>query len=95
MSTAANTSTNSLRIAGWSLLAVLLALPAIAMRFTGEVAWTPLDFVAAAIMLGALGLGIELIVRLSTTRRVRVVLALGLVAAFLTIWAELAVGILT
>ena len=95
MSTTTRTRTNLLRIAGWSLLAALLALPAVAMRFTGEVVWTPLDFAAAAILLGALGFGFELIVRMSAAPRVRVALALALLAAFLTIWAELAVGIFT
>lgn len=93
MGTTTDMRTNPWRIAGWSLLAALLALPAIAMRFTGEVVWTPFDFVAAAIMLGALGVGFEVIARLSAARWVRIGMVIGLIALFLFIWAELAVGI--
>ena len=88
------THTSPWRIAGWSLLAALLVLPAVAMRFTGEVVWTLSDFVFAGVMLGALGVGFEVIARLSATRLVRGTMAVGLVVLFLLVWVELAVGIL-
>ena len=81
-----------LRILGWSLVAILLLLPAIAMQFTDDVDWTPGDFLAAAIMLIGSGIICELIVRRSrnNTYRFGAVLALG--AAFLLTWSNAAVG---
>lgn len=92
--TTAITHTSPWRIAGWSLLAALLVLPAVAMRFTGEVVWTLSDFVFAGGMLGALGVGFELVARLSATRLIRSAMAAALVVLFLLVWVELAVGIL-
>ena len=39
-----------IRILGWGGVLALLALPAVAMRFTDEVRWTPSDFVFAAVV---------------------------------------------
>lgn len=77
----------------WSLAALLLMVPLVAMQFTAEVKWGAEDFAAAALLIGGLGLVIEVAVA-----RLRVPLwrmaAIGLaVLAFLAIWAELAVGI--
>jgi len=85
---------NGWRIAGWSLAAALLALPAIAMQFTGEVDWTTSDFVFAAILLGALGGALELALRRSRNWARFLGLALLALTAFLTVWVNLAVGIL-
>lgn len=85
---------NGWRIAGWGLLAGLLALPAVAMRFTGEVNWTASDFVFAAIMLGALGLGFELVARASSSWWYRAGMAAAMLGAFLLVWINLAVGII-
>lgn len=82
------------RIAGWGLLAALLALPAVAMQFTSEVNWTPLDFVAMGVMLGALGLGVELAARASANGWHRAGMGLALLTAFLLVWVNLAVGII-
>lgn len=89
------THSHSWRVAGWSLLAALLVIPAVAMRFTADVNWGLLDFVAAAVMLGALGIGFELLARMQVKPWHRGVIALALVGAFLLVWAELAVGIFT
>ena len=82
------------RVAGWGLLATLLALPAVAMQFTTEVSWTALDFIMMGIMLGVLGVGFELLIRFSTNWWHGVGMAVGLVTAFLLIWVNLAVGII-
>lgn len=85
-------STPTLRRAGWMLAAALLLLPAVAMQFTAEVHWGPGDFLAAALILGAVGLAFEAAARLSGMARVAVAGA-ALAAGFL-IWVELAVGII-
>lgn len=88
------TNINAWRIAGWGLLAALLALPAVAMHFTAEVNWTALDFVAMGAMLGGLGLGFELVARRSLNGWHRGGMAVALIAGFLLIWINLAVGII-
>lgn len=83
-----------LRIAGWSLVAALLALPLVAMQFTREVNWTASDFVFAGVMFGTVGLLIELTFRLSTDWAYRGGVAAALAGGFLTIWINGAVGII-
>lgn len=78
------------RIVGWSIPALLLLLPLVAMRFTQEVNWTASDFVFAAVLFGSVGLAFELIVRKSGSLGA----ALAVVAAFLTIWVNGAVGMI-
>lgn len=83
----------TLRAAGWTLAALLLVIPWLAMQVTDEVAWSPWDFALFAAMLGGAGLMLELAVMRSRdlTYRAGAVLAVG--AAFVMIWASLAVGI--
>lgn len=85
---------NRIRAAAWSAAAGLLLLPAIAMQFTREVAWGPLDFVLAAALIGGTGLLFELAVRARTSGAYRAGVAVALFAAFLTIWINLAVGMI-
>ncbi len=82
------------RIVGWSIPALLLLLPLIAMRFTDEVNWTGSDFVVAAVLFGSVGLAFELIVRKSSSLAYRAGAALAVIAAFLTIWVNGAVGMI-
>lgn len=77
------------RLAGWGLIAVLLALPAI-LRFP----WTGSDFVIAAILLGSVGAGVELLARLSGNAFVRLGGLVMAVTCFLTVWVNLAVGMI-
>jgi hypothetical protein len=77
------------RISGWAAAVVLLLLPLVA-----GAPWTASDYLFAAVMLGTLGLGFELIVRKSRNMSYRagaVLLALG---AFLTVWVNGAVGMI-
>jgi hypothetical protein len=83
--------TVSARSLGWSLAALLLLAPAVAMHFTNEVNWGPGDFAAAALLLGGAGLGLEFAVRLPA--RIRLLAVAAIVGASLLIWVELAVGI--
>ncbi|HEX6741084.1 MAG TPA: hypothetical protein VF079_04735 [Sphingomicrobium sp.] len=81
------------RIIGWGGAAALLALPFAAMQFTREVTWTPGDFVAFGALLLMVGVPLELAARISENWSYRGGAALALIAMFLTIWANLAVGI--
>ena len=74
-------------------VSILLLIPLIAMQFTNEVDWKPLDFVVAGVLLLGTGLLCELVIRKVTQTVPRISLcATFLVVLFLT-WAELAVGI--
>ncbi len=84
---------NRWRVAGWGLAALVLLLPAAAMLVTGEVAWGPGDFLAAAVLLGGTGLALEGVVRMTRPGTGRAIAALGVLAGLLLVWAELAVGI--
>lgn len=85
---------NGWRIAGWGSALALLALPAIGMLLTREIDWSPGDFIAAAFLLLALGSGIELAVNFGRTSVHRLALAFSALVAFLTVWANGAVGII-
>ncbi len=77
----------------WGGLALLLALPALAMQFTREVDWTASDFLVMGALLTVLGLGIEAVMRWLTNWPARLAAVVVVVLMFLAIWAELAVGI--
>jgi hypothetical protein len=81
------------RAIGWGGAAALLALPFVAMQFTRDVVWTFGDFVAFGVMLLMVGIPLELAVRTSHNWFYRGGALLALGGAFLTIWANLAVGI--
>lgn len=85
---------SSWRIAGWSVPALLLLLPLVAMRFTNEVNWTISDFVFAGLLFGSVGLAFEFIVRKSGSLAFRLGAGLAVVGAFLTIWVNGAVGMI-
>jgi hypothetical protein len=84
---------NPWRILGWSIIAGLVALPAVAMRFTAEVNWTGSDFVFAAVLLGGVGLAFEMAVRASGAWAYRAGAAVALALSLLLLWANAAVGI--
>lgn len=77
----------------WAALALLLTLPAVAMGLTSEVRWGLGDFAAAGLLLGGVGLGIELATRFVAGAPARALACAAVVAAALLIWAEAAVGI--
>ena len=85
---------SALRILGWVAVAALLMLPLVAMQFTAEVDWTAADFVVAGVILGGAGLGTEFLVRRSGSHAYRIGAVLAVLAVFLTIWSNLAVGII-
>lgn len=71
----------------------LLLIPLIAMQFTAEVNWSLFDFIVMGTLLLITGLGIELVLRKVKTVKNRVLLLLAVLALFLLVWAELAVGV--
>lgn len=72
---------------------ILLLIPLIAMQFTEEVKWTLLDFVVAGILLLGTGLIFELVMKKVEKTKHRITICIAVLAGFLLIWAELAVGI--
>ncbi len=85
---------NPWRIAGWSLVGLLLLLPAAAMQLSSEVNWTASDFVFAAILMGSVGGAFELAVRMNRNRAYRGGVGAALAAAFMIVWATGAVGMI-
>ena len=77
----------------WSLAALVLVAPAIAMPFIDEVNWGIEDFAALALLLAIAGGIVEVGVRLSRRRAFVIGLLLVTGAAFVLVWAQLAVGI--
>jgi hypothetical protein len=63
------------------------------MQFTSAVSWTGSDFMVAALIIGGIGLMAEILVRVSPDRFYRAGSAAALAAIFLTVWSNLAVGI--
>lgn len=82
------------RLIGWGGAACLLAVPAVAMLFTGELNWDWKDFIFAAVLFGLVGLGIELAVRASTSWAWRLGAALAVFSCFALVWVNGAVGMI-
>lgn len=80
------------RIGLWGGAAALLAAPWVAMQFTPEVKWTPLDFGTFGGMLLTALVAFEIVARLPGSPGYRAAWSVALLAAFLLIWAQLAVG---
>lgn len=82
------------RVLGWGTAAFLLLLPLAAMQVTAEVNWTAGDFIFAALMIGVVGVSYELTVRVTRDWAHRSAVVAALAAAFLTVWANGAVGMI-
>lgn len=92
---AANTSSGiPWRLIGWGGAALLLATPLVAMQFTDEVVWTPFDFAFMGILMGSIGLGLELAFRKAGDGAYRGGAIIALALTFLTIWINGAVGVI-
>jgi hypothetical protein len=76
----------------WGAAAGLLALPAIAMRFTDEVQWDRTDFIVFGAMLAVACGAYEVATRMSRDLWYRAGAAVAVLASFLLVWANLAVG---
>ena len=82
------------RIAGWGLAVLALLMPFLAVQFTSGVNWTGFDFIFAAVLIGGVGVLIELTVRVSDNKGYRGAVGLALAAGMLTIWVSGAVGMI-
>lgn len=67
----------------------LLLIPFVAMKFTGEVNWTALDFVTMGIMLLCTGIGIEVALRVVKVTWMRAAGVAGVLFAFVMAWGTL------
>lgn len=74
--------------------AFILLLPLLAMQFTDEVAWSLGDFAVAGVLLIGTGITYELITRKAGNIMYRFAVGVALAAAFILIWANLAVGLI-
>ena len=73
--------------------AVLLLIPFIAMKFTGQVNWSLSDFLVAAFLLLTFGFTFEWLYRKLVSVKFRWTILAALFVVFVLIWAELAVGV--
>jgi hypothetical protein len=74
--------------------ASLLLIPLVAMQFTSEVNWTGSDFVFAGVVLFGAGLTFILIARKWNNTTYRLAVGVAVVAGFLLVWANAAVGLI-
>ncbi|MEE1658076.1 hypothetical protein VB618_17880 [Microvirga sp. CF3062] len=85
---------HSWRLAPWIIAALLLLLPLIAMLFTDDMNWDETDFIVfGAMLLGACA-AYELAARMTGNTAYRAAVGVAVVAAFILIWMNLAVGII-
>jgi hypothetical protein len=82
------------RLIAWGFAALLLLLPLAAMQFDSGVDWTLSDFIFAAVLIGGVALAFELAVLMSRSVPYRAGAGLALLAAFLIVWANGAVGMI-
>jgi len=85
---------NIWRIIGWGGAVALILTPLVAMQFTNEVNWDETDFIFAAVIFGIVGGLIELAVRKSANWYFRFGSMFAVLAGFMVIWSNLAVGMI-
>ncbi len=85
---------NRWRIAAWSVAALILLLPLLAMQITDEVVWDLTDFTVAGALLFGTGLTYELVARKMGSIAYRVAVGVALATAFILVWVNLAVGLI-
>lgn len=83
---------NKFPIIPFALLSLLL-IPLVAMQITNEMVWSMADFLLMGCLLFSLGIGIEFILRKNKTFKKKFFFASILIAIFMLVWAELAIGI--
>jgi hypothetical protein len=74
--------------------ALILLVPLLAMQFTDQVVWTPLDFAVAGALLFGTGFMYRLAARNASNFAYRAALGVALGAALFLVWASLAVGVI-
>jgi hypothetical protein len=82
-------------VIGIALVTILiLMIPLVAMQFTDEVKWSPVDFIIMGALIFSTGMGFILITRSSPNAAYKIAAALTFATAFLMVWANLAVGLI-
>jgi hypothetical protein len=76
-----------------ALVAILLLIPFLAMKFTGDVNWSRMDFITAGVLLLGTGLMCEFVLRVVKKFTYRVALCAAILLALALVWIELAVGL--
>ena len=90
-----HTNWHGWRVARWTVAAILLLIPAVAMQVPGSGwNWSVGDFVFAAVLIGGSGLLYEWAARMAPGWAYRAAVAVALLTGFLLIWINLAVGII-
>lgn len=74
---------------------LILLVPLVAMQFSNEVQWGPVDFAVIGCLLFGIGSLFILIARKITNPTHRLLVGAAFIIATLYVWAELAVGIFT
>ena len=87
------TTTRQRSIAIYTVAALILSIPLVAMQFTNEVNWSAFDFAVAGILLFVSAFGINVILNSVRINSMRFLYVALLVITLILIWAELAVGI--
>jgi hypothetical protein len=82
------------RILVWGIPVALLLLPAVAMQFTDEVKWDLADFIIIGTLLFSCSGMFELAARIGNGIFYRAGAGIAIVAMFLLIWVNMAVGII-
>jgi hypothetical protein len=85
---------NRWSLAIWTTAALLLLLPAVAMQFDTGVDWSTSDFIVMGAMFVIACGTYELATRMSGNTAYRAGVGVAILAAFLTVWVNLAVGML-
>lgn len=80
---------NPWRILGWGSAALLLSVP-----YFANAPWTPADYVFMGVLFGLVGLAFEFLFRKSSGLAYRLGAAGAIVAAFMTVWVNAAVGMI-
>ncbi len=74
-------------------LVIFLLIPLIAMQYTTHINWDVVDFCIMAILLISMGSLLVLVIKIIPLKYRKFVVSV-IVLGFLTIWVELAVGVL-
>ena len=82
------------RKAVWGTAVFLWLLPLVAMQFTAEVNWDETDFIVWGVILSAAAGTYELAARMTRNSAYRIAVGIAIVAAFLLVWINGAVGII-
>ncbi len=85
---------NIWRIIGWGGAVALILTPLVAMQFTREVNWDATDFIFASVIFGIVGGLLELAARLTNNWYARAGAFFAVLAGFVLIWANGAVGMI-